>query len=141
MRKEINFRAKSLKDGTWHYGFVIPFADEIALLYERSIDDPTICGLTSIDVDQNTVGQFTGLYDKDGQKIFEGDIIGCENPKIKHLVFYNEKQGRFCAALNGNTEKDFFGVCGFDDARWNASKKVIGNIFDNPHLFDEKWKE
>lgn len=81
-----------------------------------------------------TVGQFTGLLDKNGKEIYEGDIIGCHNPDIKHLIFYNEKQGRFMAALNGDIENYFVGVCGLDDSRWNASKEVIGNIHDNPEL-------
>jgi hypothetical protein len=38
------------------------------------------------------------------------------------------------AALNGDINNDFMGVCGLDDSRWNASKKVIGNINDNPEL-------
>ena len=85
-------------------------------------------------VDECTIGQFTGIYDKKGSPIYEGDIIGCDNPKIKHLIFYNEKQGRFMAALDGKTEDNFFGVCGLDDARWISSKEVIGNIYDNPEL-------
>ena len=86
------------------------------------------------DVIPDTVGQFTGLYDKNGKEIYEGDIIGCHNPDIKHLIFYNEKQGRFMAALNGDIENDFVGVRGLDDSRWNASKEVIGNVYDNPEL-------
>lgn len=86
------------------------------------------------DVIPDTVGQFTGLYDKDGKEIYEGDIIGCHNPDIKHLIFYDEKEARFKAALNGDINNDFVGVCGLDDSRWNASKKVIGNIHDNPEL-------
>ena len=85
-------------------------------------------------VNPNTAGQFTGLTDKNGKEIYEGDIIGCHNPDIKHLIFYNEKQGRFMAALNGDIDNDFVGVCGLDDSRWIASKMVIGNIHDNPEL-------
>lgn len=86
------------------------------------------------EVISETVGQFTGLFDKNGKEVYEGDIIGCHNPNIKHLIFYNEKQGRFMAALNGDIDNDFVGVCGLDDSRWNASKEVIGNIHDNPEL-------
>ena len=90
------------------------------------------------EVDPETVGQFTGLMDKNGAEIYEGDIIGCHNPSIKHLIFYNEKQGRFMAALNGDFENDFVGVCGLDDSRWIGSKKVIGNVYDNPELLKEE---
>ena len=96
---------------------------------------PSDCNsLDGYEVETETVGQFTGLLDKNGKEIYEGDIIGCHNPDIKHLIFYNEKQGRFMAALNGDIENDFVGVCGLDDSRWNASKEVIGNVYDNPEL-------
>lgn len=81
-----------------------------------------------------TVGQFTSLLDRHENEIYEGDIIGCDNPKIKHLIFYNEKEGRFMAALNGDIENYFIGVCGLDSNRWMSSKEVIGNIHDNPEL-------
>lgn len=89
-------------------------------------------------IDPNTIGEFTGLSDKNGNDIYEGDVIGCHNPSIKHLIFYNEKQGRFMAALNGDIENDFVGVCGLDDSRWTGSKKVIGNVYDNPELLKEE---
>jgi uncharacterized phage protein (TIGR01671 family) len=87
--------------------------------------------------DLKTIGQYTGLKDKSGKEIYEGDIIGCHNPNIKHLIFFNEKQGRFMAALDGDIENDYYGVCGLDDSRWNATKEVIGNIHDNPELINK----
>ena len=51
-----------------------------------------------------------------------------------HGESYNEKQGRFMAALNGDIENFFVGVCGLDDSRWIGSKKDIGNVYDNPEL-------
>lgn len=129
MRK-IKFRGKSIDGKEWLYGDLVSSADEkrFAILVndKESYDE--------CEVDPETVGQFTGLMDKNGKEIYEGDVIGCHNPRIKHLIFYNEKQGRFIAALNGNIENDFVNVCGLDDSRWNSSKKVIGNIYDNPYL-------
>ena len=89
---------------------------------------------TSHIINTETIGQYTGLKDKNGKEIYEGDIIGCHNPNIKHLIFFNEKQGRFMAALDGDIENDYYGVCGLDNSRWNATKEVIGNIHDNPDL-------
>lgn len=128
--RTIKFRGKNL-DGEWVYGFYVEEERQTINGFEKKhfiVND----GYDYVKPD--TVGQFTGLYDKDGKEIYEGDIIGCHNPDIKHLIFYNEKQGRFMAALNGDIENDFVGVCGLDDSRWNASKEVIGNVYDNPEL-------
>lgn len=117
-------------------GFIITTNSELG----ETLPDGDIGLAYSLDefavVIPETVGQFTGLLDKNGKEIYEGDIIGCHNPDIKHLIFYNEKQGRFMAALNGDIENYFVGVCGFDDSRWTGSKKVIGNVYDNPELLE-----
>lgn len=125
--RTIKFRGKDKKTGEWFYGN----------LYDKDTSGRThICTTKKgcLDIDPDTVGQYTGLKDKNGKEIWEGDIIGCSNPNIKHLIFYNEKKGRFMAALNGDIENDFLGVCGLDDNRWNSKKEVIGNIHDNPEL-------
>lgn len=126
--RTIKFRGKSILTDEWLYGDLVHSADNkrfgILVNDKDSYDE--------CEVAPETVGQFIGLYDCDGKEIFEGDVIGCHNPRIKHLIFYNEKQGRFMAALNGDIENDFVGVCGLDDSRWTGSKKVIGNIHDNP---------
>lgn len=127
--RTIKFRGKDFEN-KWVYG---------DLIHKRHDPNTPMIqdekGLGS-DVSPDTVGQFTGLLDKNGKEIYEGDIIGCHHPEIKHLIFYNEKQGRFMAALNGDIENDFIGVCGIDDRRWMASKEVIGNIHDNPELLN-----
>ena len=122
MRK-VKFRGRDFA-GLWHIGDLIHNDDDLLI---RN-------GCLSTYIENETAGQFTGITDKNGKEIYEGDIIGCHNPDIKHLIFYNEKQGRFMAALNGDIDNDFVGVCGLDDSRWNASKEVIGNIHDNPEL-------
>ena len=128
--RTIKFRGKSILTDEWFYGDLVHSADKkrTAILVNDK-DSYDEC-----EVDPETVGQFTGLMDKNGVEIYEGDVIGCHNPRIKHLIFYNEKQGRFIAALNGDIENDFVGLCGLDDSRWTGSKKGIGNIYDNPEL-------
>ena len=135
MKREIKFRGKvkhhnpmTNPENGWVEGY---YFQDLTQGEMRSYIFQPPC---SWEVIPETIGQFTGLLDKNGKEIYEGDIIGCHNPDIKHLIFYNEKQGRFMAALNGDIENDFVGVCGLDDSRWNASKEVIGNIHDNPEL-------
>lgn len=123
--REIKFRAVRLDTGEWIYGDLhlhSPFPHIHSTRGDKA------------KIDSNTIGQFTGLRDKNGKEVYEGDIIGCHNPNIKHLIFYNERQARFMAALNGDIDNDFVCVCGLDDSLWNASKEVIGNIIDNPEL-------
>ena len=136
--RTIKFRGKivlgieplAMKKGHWVEGhYYEDLQDGVWCSWIKECDD-----ILHYKVDKETVGQFTGLLDKNGTEIYEGDIIGCHNPDIKHLIFYNEKQGRFMAALNGDIDNDFVGVCGLDDSRWNASKEVIGNIHDTPEL-------
>lgn len=128
MRK-IKFRGKDIKTGEWLY---------VDLRNKESVTEAFIATIHRCNVKINpiTVGQFTGLTDKNGKEIYEGDIIGCHNPDIKHLIFYDGKEARFKAALNGDINNEFVGVCGLDDSRWNASKEVIGNIHENPELLN-----
>lgn len=131
--RTIKFRGKDIETGEWIYGDLIQRMGYMpSIMYPYESNGKVRYGECA--VKRETVGQFTGLLDKNGKEIYEGDIIGCHNPNIKHLIFYNEKQGRFMAALNGDIDNDFVGVCGLDDSRWNASKEVIGNIHDNPEL-------
>lgn len=133
MSREIVFRGKSKRNGEWLYGDLLRNVEgTFAIVPPFEIDLHNHC--ERYEVDENTIGQFTGLFDKNGNEIYEGDIIGCHNLEIKHLIFYNENEGRFMAALNGDIENYFVGVCGLDNKRWNASKEVIGNIHDNPEL-------
>ena len=142
--REIKFRGRNY-DGIWMYGYLMPSPKPQIHLGNKHCICACPQKMSKVDVvlyevEESTIGQYTGLKDKNGKEIYEGDIIGCHNPEIKHLIFYNEKQGRFMAALNGNTENDYTSVCGLDDSRWNASKEVIGNIHDNPELIKEKEK-
>lgn len=151
--REIKFRGKSKNVNEWCYGTYIftddntnnPFRTRPLKESHRIVfwvaGDWNMGGWDYEEVIPETIGQYTGLKDKNGKEIYEGDIIGCYNPKIKHLIFYNEKQGRFMAALNGDIENDYTSVCGLDDSRWNASKEVIGNIHDNPELIKEESHE
>lgn len=77
--REILFRGK-YKDSRWEYGYI-------------TYDKRTQCFYIGMDdwrapVHPNTIGQFTGLRDKNGQSIFEGDIIRFDNNDIDHVVDY-----------------------------------------------------
>ena len=127
--------AKRLDNGEWVEG---------NLFVPDKPDTPTqICIGTNIvrityDVDPSTIGQYTGLTDKNGKKIFEGDIIKYKNTDgikfngvaltVIGKVVYNEKNASF--AISGKDEigakhYDYFPI---------KNIEVIGNIHDNPEL-------
>lgn len=77
-----------------------------------------------------TVGQYTGLTDKNGKKIFEGDIVRCYG--LMRTVEYDSKFAHFEFGKHDNVENpDGLALCCDHDA-----SEVIGNIHDNPELLE-----
>lgn len=138
--RTIKFRGKCCHSDAWAFGNLVDYGED---------ENPEIQGFDVYhegrdvwqerSVERDTIGQFTGLHDKNGKEIYEGDIISSKMlPQIKHLIFYNEKQGKFMAGLYGKTNIYDFGVCGVDNPAWMAEKEVIGNIHDNPKLLENE---
>ena len=100
------------------------------------------------EVETHTIGQFTGLHDKNGKEIYEGDIvrkkeIGGYGLEDIGVVRYYEEDCRFgidTTTTNKFTKRLLFtdGECSFDDGKYTITYhneyEVLGNIFDNPEL-------
>ena len=139
MRK-IKFRAKRLDNGKWVFGVPIPnsygdrvffipllLTDKIAYPFERLVD-------WVVEVMPETIGQYTGLKDKNGVEICEGDIVETvyNGEVFAGVVVYDlnevdfkvtdgkEKYGRNFQYLTGNDENE-----------------VVGNIYENPELLKD----
>lgn len=127
--RTIKFRGKSCSDGDWFYGN----------LYDQDKDGRThICGLERgcLNIDPNTVGQFTGLLDKNGNEIYEGDIIHLGDPKITYVILWID------CGLKAKQIGAYGSFCGV--TYWAETMTILGNIHDNPELLknnDKKVKE
>ena len=134
MAREIKFRGRNILNNDWMYGDLI-HDDEHCRVYVY----PRDAGPLELKhrVDAETIGQFTGLHDKNGKEIYEGDIIrayGSKGDEIKHIVEYSDKEAMFCTKLIG---AEMLG--GSITQRWlnEFEFEVIGNIYDNPELLKE----
>lgn len=128
--REILFRGKRIDNGEWVYGDLRNYENNgsKAIFSHKA--------LSRFVVVPETVGQYTGLTDKNGTKIFEGDILrfsytgntnGVEG--IASVVFESGKFGVLCG-----WHKELVCLDGFA----NTKVEVIGNIHDNPELLGEE---
>ena len=129
--REILFRGKYVCDGDWIYGYYVGPAG--------SDTSHEICDISDgvgarLDVDPETVGQYTGLKDKNGQRIFEGDI--CRNTRTNEIVsvkWHGTMAGYVWSKRKENSHLFDFGEL----FRAYDKYEVIGNIHDNPELLKE----
>lgn len=132
--REIKFRGRRLDNGEWVYGFVF-MQDGKAYI----ITDLTPCGFIKHEVDPATVGLSTGMKDKNGREVYEGDIINWLMYRMDRKGYIEEGRVEFrtneqaTVVINKLTTRD-----GRESVRniLNCSNdlKVVGNIHDNPEL-------
>lgn len=122
--RRILFRGQT-NDEKWVYG-------------DYSLDKDGICIVqmdTKTEVNYNTIGQFTGLYDKNDKEIFEGDIIrrfDLDNNEIIYIIIFDEEMGAFVAKKPILKLRSYIN----QDTIYNLGFEIIGNIYDNKNLLN-----
>ena len=145
--REIKFRGKNLNTKEWVYGDLLQWNDgETAIgVHGQFIDDGYHFN-ENYDktpyVDETTVGQYTGLKDKNGKEIYEGDLIKAPSGRIYAVIFStwkHEEKREFlkiidiyehtgwCISLDG------VNPCELLDSEV-CQGSVIGSVYDNPEL-------
>ena len=121
--REILFRGKRLSNGEWVYGFIIK---TFGTYYIIDKDDNKRIAYKII---PETVGQYTGLTDENGEKIFEGDIMAFTAYGFDYVGTVEFAYG--CASVMCEHASPFL-----DQAVSKHGAYIIGNMHDNPELLD-----
>lgn len=130
--REYKFRGKRIDNGKWTYGFYYKYEvpGEIHhYMYRNAMDD---CS-----VDPETVGQYAGIRDRNGNEVYEGDILRVpdlyETPENTVTTYHSELVGfNRCAFTLGGQPLPLT-----EDADYVSDEcEVIGNIYDNPDLLE-----
>ncbi|EAD4088962.1 hypothetical protein EJC93_07145 [Listeria monocytogenes] len=138
--REIEFRAKRIDNGEWIYGNLMQFEDSATFIFadERKGASTLTYAHFIINnmhaIDEKTIGQYTGLKDKNGKKIFEGDIVINPKGKIGYIAYLVQEAG-FVVVLKNSDYR--LGHRNTNECYEKATHhKVIGNIHENPEFLE-----
>lgn len=154
--REMLFKAKSKDDGKWVEGYYVkliwPAEDFHGIIPENTImfSDNTVDVI--FEIDPETLCQYTGLKDKNDNRIWENDIVSCEHEKFQEGDLAEQypfpdtiryKRNYVVEFINTGSSYGYrlrnksihFMLTG--NVIYNHNIEVLGNVFDNPELLEE----
>lgn len=143
MNREIKFRGKSKKTRKWLYGYlgeskfrILDYVYTDKVIFDNVLSfntDNSAYVIKDLSVEEETIGQFTGLRDKNGNEIYEGDILRFyhNNKEYVCIVGWNNEVGAWCIRFKGEKH---VGIKPLGEWIYEYKIDVIGKIYDNKDL-------
>ena len=125
--RTVKFRGKDIGTGKWVEGCLLQINNHYEIGWQEASTYETEGGWEQYEVQSDTIGQFTGLTDINGNEIYEGDIVQCG--EFVYEVGYANRFASFVLLRKQDMFAHYFG-----EAMEANECEVIGNIHDNPEL-------
>lgn len=129
------FRGLSIDEkskGEWQYGYLIADGEQAFIINEVIEANEQYITIGSwCPVDQKTIGQSTGLKDKNGKEVFVGDVIKCTRGCPHEVYLEKEYGGRYIGGMPAVYLKGLL-----EGYAWTGSEEILGNIYENPELLE-----
>ena len=128
--REILFRAKRIDNGEWVDGYPVKYPSGKVVIFKECGEPPDI--LLRCEINPETLCQYTGLKDKNGNRIWENDILQNARNNDLYTVKWHGSFGMYVWSKRKENNKHIFDYG--DLYLMNRKCVVIGNIFDDPEL-------
>lgn len=142
MNREIKFRGKRVDTGEWVYGYLCYLSykayikdDSDKTTNPRRIDGTT-ADIRMVEVDPATVGQYTGLHDKNGKEIYEGDVVSFDDCTSTESGWWEQSCTGVVVWCNETVAFEVTDRLSAESYEVLDECVVIGNIYENPELLE-----
>ncbi|MDE7194117.1 MAG: hypothetical protein K2O14_09135, partial [Oscillospiraceae bacterium] len=123
------WRGKRVNNGEWAFGCLVRSSNKTMIF----VFDEKTNQMSGTEVDPSTLGECTGLHDKNGELVFEGDIVKCSRGCPHEVIYVIEHGGMFWGGMPA-----FYLSRIREGYAWMGREEIIGNIHDDPELLNNK---